>query len=282
MYQFFLFCLLFFLLSHSIDSDAEVDASNHLELDLISLYNPLGLSLSAKGFYRKVYRYDKSEIWDGLYYQTGFQINVNPAFSRAGFHFEVMPIAVLQLRLQYDRLQFSGQHGSLLSFSSSEDLFGDNELENREGDEESGYADRRLFQLIFRAQFANTIIRNVTDFSFYKFQGAGPYYLEREHEILMAADDDVVFNKLFLLFKTDFDDVRGSRYFGPYHEHMKVNQSGLIQERVGLTWFQEYNARLGILIKPRWYLQLGSYLKDQNREGEVYLIFGIGGDVAGL
>lgn len=250
-----------------------------LELDLVSLYNPLGISLSARGFYRHIYSQDESVLWNGLYYQAGVQANLNPAFARAGIHAELMPIAFLQLRLQYDRLRFSGTNGSLLSFTSSQDLFGDDEIENREGQEASGYGERALFQFTLRAQFGSTIVRNVTDLSLYKFPGAGAYYLEREYEILMATEDNVISNQLFLLFESKLDNGKIIRYIGPYHDYVHVNHSDLTRERTGLTWYQEYETTLGFLSKPRWYIQMGTYLKDQNRQDEGYLLFGIGGDL---
>ncbi|MDH5392268.1 MAG: hypothetical protein OEY11_03675 [Gammaproteobacteria bacterium] len=273
------FFLLFSLCSASL---AEKAAFARLELDLLSLYNPLGLSVSANGFYRTVYRHDDSPLWHGLYYQSGLQANLNPAFFRTGFHFELMPVTVLQIRLQYDRLKFSGKNASLLSFASNQDLFGDDELENRAGDEQAGYGNRVLFQFTLRAQFASTIVRNVSVLSSYSFPGPGPYYLEREHEILMAADDELLANKFFLLFETVLDSGRVHRYIGPYHEYLHVKKSDLIQERVGITWYQQYAARLSVFNNPRWYIQAGSYLKDQNREAEIFLIFGIGGDIHGL
>lgn len=62
-------------------------------------------------------------------------------------HLEWVPIAVLKLRLQYDRFYFSGSNGSLLTFASANDLFGDDELLAREGDEVSGIVTEHCFSL---------------------------------------------------------------------------------------------------------------------------------------
>ena len=256
---------------------SDEDAFSRLEIDLVSLANPLGISLSAKWFNRQVYHHDKSPLWDGLYYQAGLQANVNPAYSRTGMHLEWLPIAVLKLRLQYDRYYFSGSNGSLLAFASADDLFGDDELLAREGDEVSGYGDRALFHFELRAKLNNVIIRNVTDLAYYQFPGAGPYYLEREYEILMATSDDVVSNQLFLLFENKNDN---SNYFiGPCYDYVHVRKSGLTRERFGVTGYQEFNDAIGKLKKPRWYFQSGIYLNERNREDEFYLIIGVGGDL---
>ena len=278
MYKYiFLSLLYFFLISKSLFAladDAAKDNINQLEIDLISLYNPLGLSLAAKGYHRQIYHHDDDPLWDGLYYQWAAETNINPAFIRAGVHFEWMPIAALQLRARYDKLYFSGSNGSLLPFTSSNQLFGDDELKAREGEEISGEGERASLHLTLRAKFGKTIIRNVTNFSYYQFPGSGPYYLEREHELLMATKDHVLSNQLYLLFENKSEGE--TSFFGPYHDYAHVRNSNLTSERLGLTWYKEYDKPYGFLEKPRWYVQSGVYLQEPNRKNEVYLLFGIG------
>lgn len=273
-------CLLyFFLVTRSlfaVADETDKDSFNRLELDLVYLHNPQGLSISAKGYHRQVYHHDNNILWDSLYYQWGAQANITPAFSRAGVHFEWMPIAVLQLRAQYDKLYFAGSNGSLLAFTSPTQAFGDDQLEAREGDEVSGDGERASLHLTLRVKFNKTIIRNVTNFAYYRFPGNGPYYLEREHELLMATKDHVISNQLFFLFENKTKD--GTHFFGPYHEYTQVRNSNLTSERLGLTWFKEYNKAFSFLQKPRWYIQAGTYLQEPNRENEIYLVIGIGGD----
>ena len=270
-------CLTLFIISiPSVAENSDTNDSYSIETDLVSLLNPLGISLSVTGFHKNTYHYDTAPLWDGLYYQTGLQLNINPAFVRAGLHVEWLPVAVLKLRLQYDRLYFSGSNGSLLVFSSADELFGDDELLAREGDEVSDYGNRLLLRFELRAKLKNLIIRNVTDLMQYQFPGAGPYYLEREYEILMASNDDVVSNQIFFLYESK--NEKYSNYVGPYHDYVHVSKSDLIRERLGVTWFQEFNEAFGHLEKPRWYVQLGMYLNDPNRADEYYLVFGVGGD----
>ncbi|MDH5611385.1 MAG: hypothetical protein OEY66_02855 [Gammaproteobacteria bacterium] len=268
--------LYIFLVIKSLPALAN-DSFNQLEVDLISLYNPLGISFSAMGYHRQIYHHDESVLWDNLYYQWGAQANINPAFIRTGIHFEWMPVAILQIRGQYDWLHFNGSSGSLLSFSSSDQPFGDDELEARKGDEISDNGSRASLHLTLRAKFNKTIIRNVTNFSYYQFPGVGPFYLEREHEILVATNDHIVSNQLFLLFENNNEEGHHS-FFGPYHNYVYARNSDMTSERLGVTWYQEYDTSYGALQKTRWYIQSGVYLHDPNRKDQLYLIFGIGGD----
>jgi len=272
--------VLFLLISFSAGAgagDSDNNEINQIDVDVVSLLNPAGFSFTAKAYRRQVYRHDKSLLWDGLYYQAGAQVRITPAFSRAGLQIEWMPIAIMQLRAEYDRLYFSGKYGSLLSFTSSDELFGDDELDAKEGEEVSTYGTRTAVQITLRAKFENAIFRNVTDFIQYKFPGNGPYYLEREYELLMATNDEVLSNQLYLLFENKSET--GSSYLGPYHDYVHADKSNLIRERIGVTWLQQYKKTLASLHNPRWYLQSGVYIQDPNREDEFYILVGLGGDL---
>jgi len=266
-----------FLMADNVLANSDNIHINRIELDVVSLFNPAGFSFTAKGYIRQVYNKDQLPLWDGLYYQVAAQLRITPAYRRAGLQIEWMPIAIVQLRAEYDRLYFSGKFGSLLSFSSSDSLFGDDEIDARDGEEISAYGTRTAVQLTLRVKSGNTIIRNVTDIIQYTFPGDGPYYLERENELLMATSDDVLSNQLFYLVENK--NGSGSRYFGPYHDYLHVDQSSLTRERLGITWLQQYNKTLVNLLNPRMYVQSGVYLQDPNREDEFYIIVGIGGDI---
>lgn len=250
---------------------------SRLELDLVGLYNPLGISLSARAFYKQVYHGDESPLWDGLYWQAGAQTAVNPAYQRAGVHLEWLPVAVLQLQAQYDRYYFTGSNGSLLAFDRTDGPFGDDEIAARKGEEQSGYGHRYMLGLALRAKFGRFIFRNVSNLAKYEFPGEGPYYLEREYELLMATTDYLYSNQTYLLYENR-DDKGGTRYFGPYYDYVKVRETGLIRERLGITFYQEQGKALGMIQNPRWYIQSGIYLTERNRQDEGYLIVGAGGD----
>ncbi len=261
-----------------VAADDHGDRASKLELDLVGLYNPLGISLAARSYFRNTYHHDDAPLWDGLYWQAGGQLATNPAYQRAGLHLEWMPIAVMQLRAQYDRYYFTGSNGTLLAFDSSDQAYGDNEIKARQGQEQSGYGNRYLANLTLRARLGNIILRNVSDVAKYEFPGAGPYYLEREYELLMASNDYIFSNQTYLLFEHNNGQGR-TTWFGPYYDYVRVRETGLVRERLGLTVYQEHAKAIGMLQKPRWYLQSGVYLTERNRQDEFYLVLGIGGDL---
>jgi len=246
------------------------------EVDIIGLYNPLGFSLASRVYWRNEYRQDASPLWDGLYFQAGAQLRLTPAYSQAGFHIEWLPVAVTKLKLQYDRLYFSGDYGSLLSFSSADQSFDDSDLEAREGEEISAYASRMAVGVTLQVRFNKFIVRNILEQVDYEFPGNGPFYLEREFELLLATDDQLISNQLYLLVENKKE--QSDQYIGPYYDYVHVDKSDLTRERLGVTWLQQYKRPIAGLQKPRWYIQTGYYLQDPNRKDELYFIFGFGGD----
>ena len=275
---FHLLLTLYLFLFHGIAyADENNKAFSRLEVDLVGLYNPLGLSFTGQAFYRQVYHQDESPLWDGLYWQAGGQIAANPAYQRAGVHLECLPVAVMKMRVQYDRYYFTGSNGTLLAFDNTHDRFGDDEIEARKGEEQSGYGNRYLVNLTLRAKIGNLIIRNTSDMAKYEFPGDGPYYLEREYELLMATTDYLFSNQLYVLYENKSGKAT-TDYFGPYYDYVKVRETGLVRERLGVTWYHERKKALGILQQPRWYLQSGVYLSERNRQDEFYLVLGVGGD----
>ncbi|MDH5446971.1 MAG: hypothetical protein OEY52_15595 [Gammaproteobacteria bacterium] len=248
-----------------------------VEMDAVGLYNPMGLSFSASAYYRDNYEINDSILWNQLYWQTGGQIAANPAYQRAGVHFEWVPITVLQARIQYDRYYFSGDYGTLLTFNNTDGPFGDDEIKAREGEEQSGYGDRYLSSITLRAKLGNVVIRNVSQLSKYEFPGLGPYYLEREYELLMAQTDYLFSNQFYLLFESQNNKGR-KRFFGPYYDYVRVRETRLERERLGVTFYQENSSAWGFLNSTRWYVQGGVYLTERNRQDEAYLVVGFGGD----
>lgn len=97
----------------------------------------------------------------------------------------------------------------------------------------------------------------------------------REYELLMATDDNVLSNQLFLLHEKYTNSYR--RYVGPCHEQVKVEKSGNKRERLGVVWLQPYNNSVAGFINSRWFLQAGQYLEEPDRKGEACILLGIGG-----
>lgn len=249
-------------------------------LDIAVGQNPAALAIAGETRYRDIYRLDNSPMWDGLYTQGGFQFSVTPAFGRAGVHVEWLPIAILQLRLQYDHYAFFGQHGSLLNYASGDELFGDDVIKARKGEEKTGTANRLLFQPTLRLKFGPYIIRNKAEYALFKISGKGPYYHEWEYDALLKTSDRLFFNQLLLMYELIQDEKGKTLLIGPFHEYMQTSHADLERTRVGLSVYFVPRKKYLSFRHPRIWIQAGKYLKDRNRDDEFYFLAGVGAELS--
>ena len=240
--------------------------------------NPATLALLAETRYRHIYRRDSSPLWNGLYTQGGFQLSVTPAFGRIGAHIEWLPIAILQLRLQYDRYHFFGQYGSLLSYGSGDVAFGDDEIEARKGEEKTGTGDRILFQPTLQMKFGPYIIRNRIDYAAYSFSGEGPFYHEWEYDTLLMTNDHLFANQLMFYYEFISKSDGEHLLLGPFHEYVRASHAKLVRTRVGANLYYAPAAKYFGFNQPRIWGQAGWNLKDRNRDDELFFVIGIGAD----
>lgn len=251
-----------------------------VSLDLGAGKNPDTLIFVGELRYRNIYRRDKSPLWDGLYTQGGFQLRVSPAFGKAGVHVEWLPIAILQLRLQYDRYAFFAKHGSLLAYASGDEPFDDDVIEARRGEEKVGAADRILFQPTLRLKLGHWLVRNKTDFALFEFSGKGPYYHERGYDTLLKINDRLLYNQLMLLYEFIHNEEGKTLLFGPFHEYLQTSHAGLERSLVGLSVYFVPREKYRSFKTPRFWLQAGQYLQDRNRDNEFYFLAGFGADLS--
>ena len=240
--------------------------------------NPATLGLLAETRYRHIYRRDISPLWDGLYSQGGFQLSVTPAFGRIGAHIEWLPIAMFQLRLQYDHYHFFGQHGSLLTYGSGNEAFGDDEIKGRKGEEITGTGDRILFQPILQMKFGPYIVRDRIDYAAYSFSGDGPFYHEWEYDTLLTTNDHLFVNQLMLYYELIPKSDGEHLLFGPFHEYVRASNAKLVRTRVGANLYYAPAVKCLGFNQPRIWAQAGWNLKDRNRDDEIFFVIGVGAD----
>lgn len=277
----FLICLVItpsIVMAAEKESTIKVTDAWVTSVDLAAGDNPTTLALLAETRYRHIYHQDSFPLWDGLYRQGGFQINVTPAFGRIGAHAEWLPIAILQLRLQYDRYHFFGQYGSQLSYGAGDEPFGDKEIETRKGEEKTGTGNRILFQPTLQMKFGRYIVRNRIDYAVYTFSGKGPFYHEWEYDTLLKTSDNLFANQLMFFYEF-ISKSNGKRLlFGPYHEYVRASHAKLVRTRMGANLYYSPMAKYLGFNQPRIWAQAGWNLRDRNRDDEFFFVTGIGAD----
>lgn len=249
------------------------------EADLAGAKNPDGLLLTLGGFRRWPLQGEAAGLAASPYLQAGGGVAVSPAYAAGKVHGEWMPHPALQLRAQYSWIRYFGDYAALLSFPSGDAAFGRREVDELEGEEEAAWGQRLLLRPILRFKYGPLLVRNVTDFAFCRFDGQGPYFLEWDYCTLVKDSDWIISDSIQLPFKIWSGPGAEAAYAGPFFEITHAEAADITQERAGLIAAWTLSDRLGPLTQPRAYLQAGMHLRDPNREGEFYVVFGVGFDL---
>ncbi|MEZ4450110.1 MAG: hypothetical protein R3B09_11590 [Nannocystaceae bacterium] len=95
-------------------------------------YNPLGLENRLKIVYQRRLWGRTGKLFDGAYVGVGPKLDISPSNFRAGGVFELVPLAILQLRAAYYLLGYFGsQKYKAHPFTSPTDEYGPDELKIR-------------------------------------------------------------------------------------------------------------------------------------------------------
>jgi hypothetical protein len=194
----------------------------------------------------------KSPMHQGRYAAVGISVGSNPAYAQGNFFAEWVPFAPLQLRAQYDAFGFFGANGALLSFPSAGARFSDAELDARSGSERTGVGHRVMLSPILRAQLGPLLLRNQTDVAWYRLSSDQGWFHEWEYDTLLA---------------------------GPAYEVTRAGKAHLTRQRVEGVVFWPPVDRLGAFARPRLLGVLGVNVQDRNREGDVFVVAGMGVDL---
>ncbi len=265
--------------SQTIADRAAETTRTTVHVDIAGQVNPDGIMLSIGGFRRRIWSSDSYEGFPTSYMQTGLGMAVTPAYAKASVHGEWMPAIFARLRVEYDLYRFFGQYGALLSFPSAESPFGKREIEARKGQEESAWGGRALLQPTLFAKIGKVIVSNQTDIAYYRFNGAGPFFLEWEYDTLVGDGDIVAANRTQFLLMPWRHKGEAALFIGPYYETVRAREAERTRQRIGGVFYWVPVDELNGFSRPRVYSQLGVNLQDKNRNGEMYVTIGLGVDV---
>ncbi len=242
--------------------------------DLDGTFNPKGIDLFYGIAYQDPYRYDSRRSEVSSSWEAGTVLGLTPSDVQPALYFEWMPAPFVTGRLEYDGYYYFGANGGSLSFSSAEDHFGDPELRARQGTEVSGVGSRLLFQPTFQARIGDIVIRNQTDIARYRFPGPGPYYLSQEYDTLLLNNGTLFANRTQLLKEMPLSD--GKLLAGPYYEYVRGAEGTRVRRQIGILLYLEQSKPNRADSEKHYVAQVGYDLTDQNREGQVFFLIGLG------
>ena len=255
------------------------DATTTLSADAIGRYGPRGISVSA-GVARRWTRDDgPSPLARGRYAQVGAVLGLNPAWTQGTLAAEWVPVAPLQLVLQYDAFAFFGAYGALLRLPSPDSRFGAGEISALGGAERTGVGHRLLFTPVLRAKLGRVVVRSQTDLAWYRLSDAKGWYYESEYVTILSENDWLVANRTAVLVELWRGAGSATLLAGPMYDVTRAGAARIVRQRAGAAAFWSPAARWLGIDRPRVYALAGVHLSDRNLQGKPFAVIGLGGDL---
>jgi hypothetical protein len=258
---------------------AAAEATTIVSLDGVGRVGPAGVMLSAGVARRWLQDDGPSSFAQGRYFQLGLTAGTNPAYAQGSLAAEWVPLAPLQLRLQYDAFSFFGTNGSLLRVPSAGSKFGEAEIDSLSGREESGLGQRVMLNPVLRARFGRVVLRNESEVSWYRMSSRTGWYYEWEHDTLLGESDWLVANRTTAFVELWRGAGEATLLIGPTYDVTRAGQSDITRHRVGAAAYFEPAGRWLGFDRVRFFAMAGANVVDRNRQGEPFAIFGLGGDI---
>jgi hypothetical protein len=246
-----------------------------VEADVIGAANPDGLMVRVIGTQRWTLGGGEPGPLSP-YVQGGLLLAATPAYGKAALALEWLPHPVLQLIAESTVYRyFGGNTAALLSFPAGDASFGDREVDARKGEAESAWGLRLLLKPVLRVPVGPVLLRNVTQIAWLNFGGTGPYFLEWEYDTLLKDGDWYLADTLQALVTVWRGGGAAMLRLGPFYEIARASAAGIVQQRAGLVAAWTIADTFGPLQRPGLGLEAGFHLRDPNRQGKAYALFGI-------
>jgi hypothetical protein len=250
-----------------------------ISADVVGRHGPAGVMLFAGGARRWTQEDGRSPLEQGRYVQLGASVGVNPAYAQGSVAAEWVPVAVLQLRLQYDAFAFFGANGALLQLPSKDAAFGRDDLDALSGEEEARLGHRVMFSPVLRAKLGPIVLRNQTELDWYRLSGTDGWYYEWEHDTLLDESDWLIANGTTVFFELWDGPGEATFLAGPTYDLTRAGGAGITRQRAGVSLYFAPTARWLGLHRVRVHALAGVNLSDRNREGQPFAVLGLGGDL---
>ena len=250
-----------------------------LTADLYGHLAPEGVQLNVGAVRRWSVPDVDSALLRGRYAELGVSAGSNPAYAQGAVWGEWVPVAPLQLRVQYDLYGFYGANGSLLRFPSASSPFGDAEIDALAGTERTGIGHRLMAVPVLRARLGPVVLRNQTELAWYRMSSEPGWYYEWEYDTLLASSDLVVNDRLAAMVELWRGAGAATLLAGPAWELTHSAKADITRQRAEGVLFWSPADRLGPFARPRVIAVVGLNVQDRNREGDLFAILGAGADL---
>jgi hypothetical protein len=234
-------------------------------------YNPLGLETQNRLMYSKKLADSSSLLFRDTFLALGLSVKLNPAYVKAGGLVDFQPIAIFDLRLGYEFIDYFGTLGYLQSFPVSDADYDDDTLEKNKANAYATKGHHYFAEPTLQMKVGEIVARSKVGFEYWDLDlhQDDKYFYDATLDTLVPVKKVVWTNDTDLLYMSG-QLTLGLRYSavfpGTDQSHMRLGP--LFAWSLNTDDYTSFN-------KPTLLVILGWYLDHPNRMGAVpYMLVG--------
>ncbi len=255
--------LLFVLLTISVASAQQATEGLVLDQNIQASYNPLGVQLVTKLFYRIPLVRRPGILWESTKIELGIQNNLSPAFDYAGAYVNIEPIALFNLTLTAQAVAYYTALGyGLYPLSGYGAGYDSSALDSVTAKNGTGLLLSAAPTI--KAAVGPIAVLDTGSLTWFRANGGTGYFYEIAGDTVLAGSDIEIGNQAYVL-ATVFPGLR----FGINDGVLYVPASGYVSHR--LSAIGVYSASLSKKFAVYGALVAGTFLTDRNYQYKLYL-----------
>jgi hypothetical protein len=234
-----------------------------LDQSIQASYNPLGVQLVTKVYYRLPFIQQEGVLWESTKVEIGVQNNFSPAYDMIGAYIDIAPIAIFDLALSAQAIgYFNGLGFGFYDLGGYGAAFDGDSLKALPSKNSTGW----LLSAAPTLKVAWEWLAAVDTFSLSYFNvdsGTG-YFYERVGNVVLAKNDIELQNQAYLLATIVPGVLAGLNDAVVY-----VPASGYVSHRLSAIGI--YTTKLSDMVSLNAVLMLGTYFTDRYYQYTLYV-----------
>ncbi len=208
--------------------------------------------------------------------RAGLTHTLTPSYTRLSAWVELSPLSILDLRGGVEPGAYFGSFGSLMSFDTYGDDFGDSARSARRAEAHAGTGTRLFLAPSLKGRLGSFVFASSASLEWWRSSATGPLYYEPSRDTLLRTDGEHLLTVTTVLARRRPLRGGGELTYGLSHDLTEVFAApGNCSQRIGLVVARRLVPRQLSLPVRSVALRVVCYLQDPTRKGQVGAALGV-------
>ncbi|UCD85112.1 MAG: hypothetical protein JSU92_02675 [Deltaproteobacteria bacterium] len=232
---------------------------------------PEGVSDTIELNYRYYYSGSDSILFQNNHLGIGFAESISPATNSVGGFIEIEPVAVFNLRIQYEYIQYFGVLTAILTFPDKDSDYSDDILDERKENGDAEWATGSHISILptFQIKIGRFVALDMLSFEWWEID-KNNYFYEPSNDTLMKTSDYFFTNATIAGLELWSRDENTMMILGTRYTHFRVESADKIRKQLDGIMIWMMGEKRWWMEKPVLVTVAGGILEDKYREGSFF------------